>query len=198
MKKRFIKTALLLLLLALITTFSVIVFIRPKIEVNDIIITRADHFYSGEKETSEQVVIRIIQAVWELAYEERDNSCQIICDTDVLPSQNMSDYSIVQINMTVTGRSCWDGAIPYFLIDSCKDPNNILLMTMPQPFASDFNRFYCKNSCRFMLYIYSKEKSEEEIVAALKSIRIQVPYTNRVHSSGSAYAACEDVEITFK
>ena len=196
--KRIIISTALFLLTAVMTAGLIIVFIPPKVEVTDISVIRADRFYSGEKETPDQDVLQIIEAIFQSAGDGSDSSCQLLSDTDDIPSRSVSDYSVVTVNMTITGRSCWDGSVPYVLIEAYDDPDGILLTTLPQPAASDIDRFTREEKCELLLYVFSGGKSEEEIVAALKSIRIRIPYTDRVHPDGSVCVGCKDAAIAFQ
>ena len=104
--KRIIISTALFLLTAVMTAGLIIVFIPPKVEVTDISVIRADRFYSGEKETPDQDVLQIIEAIFQIAGDGSDSSCQLLSDTDDIPSRSVSDYSVVTVNMTITGRSC--------------------------------------------------------------------------------------------
>ena len=197
-KKRILFVVIIALLVTIVTAGIVFVFITPKIEVTDISVISADFYFSQERGLDENASISLIQDVFQIAKDESDVSCQLLSHTDVIPSQSISDYSIVIIEMNVSGRSPWDGYIPYALIDDFEDKNSILLITMSQPFGFDIDSFKNEVNCELRMIICSGDKSEEEIASVLNSIQIQIPYTNRVHPNGSVYASCRDADISFQ
>lgn len=192
--KIFIIVILILLAFSIITG-CVIALISPKVAVSDISVIRADNFFTVGKGVNEHDAISLIQNTLQIARTGSDVTCQLLSDVKDLPSQSLSDYSVVIINMTVIGRSPWDGQIPYVLIDEFEDPDGILLVTMPEVSEYDIDRFNKEENCEIRFFIHSGGKSEEEIAAVLKSIRIKIPYHNWIHPDGIVYASCKDCEI---
>ena len=197
-KKRVIFIILLFLVVLFIGSVLLFVFIPPRAIVLDIQVTPLQTFFGGEKSTPKERVWEILEYAFQNGKKSSDISAQCITDSEFLPSEDPYDYSMVTLQMTVKSRSIWKSTLPFALVDSCNNSSQILICVPAATYCVKTERFVQESKMRFQFYIFTKDKTEDEIEEALHSIILQIPYSNRVHSGDSIYVDCKGADIIFK
>ena len=185
-KRNAVIVVILSLLAAAITAGLILIFITPKFEVTEITVMRAESFFSDEE-------------WWPV--EEHDEDCPKgtgAIDYIIPLDADEADYSIAIINMTVTGRSILKGKTILFRIDNNDGLDSIIKRFVFAGVEYEFSCFSREESKDLQLVVYSKDKTEEEIAAAIKDTIIKIRYYDSFHSYSTVYTSCKKAKVTFE
>lgn len=171
----------------------ILVFAKPRVKCTSV---KVMSFENASYSSSENRIDYIVASLLEDANIGYDLQLQSFWQGD-LPSYEEDDYGILAIDIEVINSTLYDSYGYYLLVDEC-DNNGILVVTSPQMGQYVFKRCSKTKLPRILtLYIYTKDKSKEEIKDMVQSMVLQVPYSNKINDTGSVKISLKDVPIEF-
>lgn len=198
MKKPLIFLSVAVVLVAVGIGAYLLLFAKPGGRVSEIEVKLLPELYLGERACSDEEMISGISGLLTDARAGLYADMQAFWSDEELPSAVATDYALVTFSIEITNTTVFDSFCNGVLVDRYDETSDLFLVTNPSPTIAELERFSKESVAEYCVYVYLGDKSKEEIEATLKSVRLQIPFQNRIYSGGNQYADCNEATVSFK